>query len=68
MVDGLSENESNIFADSSSESESNQWNLEAINATNANAAAIENTEKPEKVNKLVSADSLMFFLEQLLEK
>ena len=56
MVDGLSENESNIFADSSSESESNQWNLEAINATNANAAAIENTEKPEKV-KVALMDS-----------
>ncbi len=56
MVDGLSENESKIFADSSSESESNQWNLEAINATNANAAAIENTEKPEKV-KVALMDS-----------
>lgn len=56
MVDGLSENESNIFADSSSESESNQWNLEAINATNANATAIENTEKPEKV-KVALMDS-----------
>ena len=53
MVDGLSENESKIFADSS---ESNQWNLEAINATNANAAAIENTEKPEKV-KVALMDS-----------
>ena len=58
MVDGLSENESKIFADSSSESESNQWNLEAINATNANAAAIENTEKPEKV-KVALMDSVV---------
>lgn len=29
---------------------------------------VQTLEKPEKVNKLVSADSLMFFLEQLLEK
>ena len=29
---------------------------------------VQTLEKPEKVNKLVLADSLMFFLEQLLEK
>lgn len=29
---------------------------------------VQTLEKPEKVNKLVSADNLMFFLEQLLEK